>query len=245
MANERIKAQRAVPRQLAKEFAENKYMTLAAAGILFSVVMGAFSIAQGLMAMSADGALTTVLTGIMTLSMMFVAVRLVKFRQNQQGKQAEKTGKACLIYAIILLMCAVFMGNMYLTTYTFIKSGEAGEVVQEMEGMWQSALLFGVFETVTTLFQAISYFMLYLVFKGMQQMCVGRYPEKDRLTAASVVCSLTAGMVICYILLKIMMSAGDVMGIVASVFNSLPDLLFYFGMSQLCRLTSLRRKGEI
>lgn len=244
MANERIKAQRAVPRQLARNFAEDKYMTLALAGLLFSVVMGAFSIAQGLLSTGMDVAIATVLTAITVLGGMFVAVRLVKFRQGQQNKQAEKASKACLVYAILLVMSALFMGNMYFTTYTFMQSGEAGELAREMEGVWQSALIFGAFETVTAVFQAASYFMLYLVFKGMQQMSVGRYPEKNRLTASSMVCSLTAGLVICYIMLKVMMASGDAVSMVSGVISSLPDLLFYFSMSQLCRLTSLRLRGE-
>lgn len=247
MANGQMKGGRVLPRTLVKEFAQDRRMTLMCFGILMVTVMGFASVMTSLMAQggfSSIRALFTIPDALVLVGSMFAAVCLFRVKQNPAEKIFKTTVIACAVYAVLQIANAYLRGVTIYTITQSLDAGELGAIPQEEIDMWKAFLPYNYWAVAVSVFRAVSFVLLSRAMNDLRMMTTARYPDRHAALPASVVMSLTAGMVLCMLALNFIMGGSDVVDMVVSTLSFIPELLFYFCGSQLLRHSDMRRRGE-
>lgn len=242
MASEKVMAARAVPRGVAREFRESKWMTVLCAGLLAMVVMNLFTVMQGLM--NGEEPMVVVVNALITFFVAFVAIKMVRLRQGMDGKQPVQASKAYLVFFIVQILYAAFMVSLYYSMHVVMHSGEIPTVTDEVIAQWDAMLPYYIFTVAIIVLQTLCACAMWRVLRGVSDLVKGQNPGSGAMTAASALCALTTGMLLCNVVLTLMMSGGGILGVVINLITALPELVYYFSVSQLCRQVSLRLKGQ-
>ena len=248
MANERLKGGRVLPRTLVQEFVQDKRMTLMCLGILMLTVMGFASVITSLSAqkgLSVINALFTVPDALVLIGSLFVTVCLFRIKQNPAEKLFKTTVIACALYAVLQIANGYLRGVTLYTIPQSMGTGELGDIPQEVMDLWKMYLPYNIWSVAVTAFRAGSFALFSRAVNDLRMMTTARYPDRHAAVPASIVMSLTAGMVLCTLALNLLVGGGNVVDGVISVLSFVPELIFYFCGSQLLRHSDLRRRGEI
>lgn len=246
MSNQSIRGARVLPRTLVKEVAADRRMTLICFGIMLLTAMGFVSVFSSLTAeggFQSISALFAIPDAMVLIGSLFVTVCLFRIKQNPLEKIFKTAVIACAVYGVLQAANAYLRGVTLYTVTVGMENGEMGAVPEELKEMWHAYLPFNIWAVAVSVFRAGSFMLLSRAMNDFRMMTTGRYPDRHAALPASIVMSLTAGMVLCMLVLNLI-SGGDPVQSVLSCLTFLPELLFYFCASQLLRDSDLRRRGE-
>ena len=247
MANENMRGGRVLPRTLVKEFVDDRRMTLMCFGILMVTVMGFASIMTSLMAkgaLSSVNSLFAIPDALVLVGSLFAAVCLFRVKQNPAEKIFKTTVIACAVYAVLQIANAYLRGVTIYTITQSLQAGELGAVPQEEIDMWKAFLPYNYWAVAVSVSRAASFALLSRAMNDLRMMTTARYPDRHAALPASVMMSLTAGMVLCMLVINVLMGNSGVVDTIVSLLSFVPELLFYFCGSQLLRHSDLRRRGQ-
>ena len=238
MASEKLTAMRAVPRGVAEDFRQNRYLGLMCIGAALCAGMSLLSAVSSVMGGQSETMWLEAFFEILSAAALgYFCWRFFSLRDSISGKKAGKARKSCIIVFVMMMLTVIFLGMFYWVLYSTLRSADPEELLEAMsqeyiDSLW-ALLPITITGFVIQVCLAIAHVFLFRAMGDMEQMAEGRYPKKNAFTAASNVAALAAGMSICGIIMNLMTGFG-----VLNLIAALPEVLLYLSMCLLCRATS-------
>ena len=238
MASEKLAAMRAVPRGVAEEFRQNRYLGLMCIGAALCAGMALLSAGSSVMGGQSETMwLEAIFEVFSAFALGYFTWRFFALRESVSGPKAGKARKSCIIVFAVMMITVVFLGIFYWVLYSTLRGADPEELLENMsreyiDSLW-ALLPITITGFVIQVCQAIAQVFLFRAMGDMELMAEGRYPKRNSFTAASNAAALAAGMSICGVIMNLMTGFGLV-----NLIAALPEVLLYLSMCLLCRATS-------